>query len=312
MLVKRMSEWMQLYLDLIWLLNLLFDWSNLLLVAWLTKSIFSRWRIFFGALFASMIIPLSIGLGIDWLFHPLAKLIYSIGIVWIAFSYRQLKTLVTQWISFYIVNFSIGGGIYGLYAFLDGTVPLANLSQGYGNIYSWITVMALFPVVLYLTKEQFQRLTIHRINEQQLYPVHLSYNNSRIKVNGFYDSGNQLTHPISKKPVILLDESTSNRLFGKSVTHKLLQTSSLSTNEQSQLSIQLIPYKAAGGGENYLQAILLDRVSIEYDSITYTTKDVYAGVQPGQFSRSIDFNVLLHSMVFQSKRTKIFQSEGAS
>lgn len=69
---------------------------------------FSRWRIFFGALFASMIIPLSIGLGIDWLFHPLAKLIYSIGIVWIAFSYRQLKTLVTQWISFYIVNFSIG------------------------------------------------------------------------------------------------------------------------------------------------------------------------------------------------------------
>ncbi|MBR7552803.1 sigma-E processing peptidase SpoIIGA [Allobacillus sp. GCM10007491] len=303
---------MQLYLDLIWLLNLLFDWTILLLVAWLTKSVFSRKRVFFGALFASLIIPLSIGLGLEWLFHPLAKLIYSIGIVWIAFSYRHLKTLVTQWFCFYIVNFTIGGGIYGLYTFLDGTIPINNLTQGYGNVYSWITVSALFPIVLYLTKEQFQRLTIHRMNEQQLYPVFLTYNNTQIKANGFYDSGNQLTHPISKKPVILLDESTSQRLFGESMTNKMIQSASLSTSEQSQLSIQLIPYKAAGGGENYLKAILLDRVSIEYNSITYTTKNVYAGVQPGRFSNSIDFQVLLHSLVFQSKRTKIFQSEGAS
>ena len=303
---------MQIYLDLIWLLNLLFDWTILLLVAWLTKSVYSKWRVFFGALFASLIIPLSIGLGLTWLLHPIVKIVYSVGIVMIAFSVERWKVFITQYLSFYLVNFTIGGGIYGLYQFFDTTYPLSQLSQSYGNVFSWISVVILFPIVLYLTKNQFHKLTLHRINEQQLYPVQLTYDNQSVDVHGFIDSGNQLKHPISKKPVILIDEPTASELFGKEMTNKMLHQSLHPSKENQEPHIQLIPYKAAGGGDNVMPAILLDELCVDEGMYSHRTKQIYVGVQRGYFSKQLNFQVLLQPAVFHTKTTRVFHSKGVS
>ncbi|GAA0460648.1 sigma-E processing peptidase SpoIIGA [Alkalibacillus silvisoli] len=303
---------MQLYVDLIWLLNLLFDWMILLVVAWVTRSKFVHWRVFLAALFASLIIPFTLLL--DWSIFDSAifKLIYSVFIILIAFSYQFLKDFFIKFISFYFINFSIGGAVFGIHYFINtNTEMVLSTHAPFGDMVSWIVVLILFPVALFITKSQLQNLTMFQMRLQQQYDVSIRYQNKKIQVLGFLDTGNQLKHPLTQHPVILVNETIFKHWFDETKVESLKLADHLGFQNVND-EIQLIPYQKAGGEQGLLPAFLADEVNVLINNQVVSTKKVYVGIHFGHFSRQMNVQCLLNPLLIQSKRMRVKDVEGVS
>ncbi|WP_162297823.1 sigma-E processing peptidase SpoIIGA [Halalkalibacillus sediminis] len=297
---------MDIYLDLIWLLNLVFDWMVLLTVAWVTRKSFSHARIGTASLFASLIVPLSFVPFLVFLNNPISKILYSIMIILLAFPFGSLKLFLTRWLMFYIINFSIGGGLFALqYYFSTASVPPFMSFAQFGSNISWLFVIIFFPLILWLTKDQLHHLSVIQLNNNQLYAVEIKINKECHDVTGFYDTGNQLSHPTSGQPVILIDKTTSEEWFGKEAVQGLAALSPESSGEK----FQYIPYKKAGGAQGLLPVCLADSVTVHADQ-SYTTRGVWVGIHFGEFSRKMDYNCLLNPFIIHSKNGVIKSAGG--
>ncbi|WP_194840827.1 sigma-E processing peptidase SpoIIGA [Filobacillus milosensis] len=302
---------MQIYLDLIWILNFFFDCLVLFVVAWVVRHPFSKWRVVLAGFYASLIIPLSFIPSLDWLNLPIIKALYSIGIILIAFSFQSMKKFFIYFFSFYFINFAIGGGLFGLHYFLQSQyidAPwLTHIS--YGNMVSWIFILITFPLFLWFTKDRLQSLSVIKLKHEQLYDVVVKINeNMSFHLKGFYDTGNQLTHPLMNKPIMLIDEPTAAEWFGSDKINELRNKSHLSPDYE--LPFEYIPLKKAGGDHGYIPVFQVKQVSIKVGQFIHSSKRVYVGVHFGEFSQSLNYNSLLHPLLFQSKNTKVQHVKG--
>ncbi|GEN44827.1 sigma-E processing peptidase SpoIIGA [Alkalibacillus haloalkaliphilus] len=303
---------MQLYVDLIWLLNLLFDWMILLLVAWVTKSSFSHVRIFLGALFASLIIPLTLLFNWGVVDSPIFKLGYSVFIILIAFSYQHFKAFLTRFLSFYLINFSIGGAVFGLHYFITtNTDMVINNHAPFGDTISWVVVLIMFPIAVYFTKDQLQQLTMFKLRSQQQFPVTILHQNRHVALNSFLDTGNQLKHPLTQHPVILVDEPTFKTWIDEETVELLKRTEQMDFWGLDD-ELQFIPYQKAGGEQGLLPAFLAEEVKVDLGQQIISTKKVYIGVHYGHFSKQMDVQCLLNPLLLQSKRMRVKDVEGVS
>ncbi len=301
----------QIYLDLIWILNFIFDWLVLLVVAWAIRQPFSHLRLLFASLYASLIVPLSFVPSLDWLNWPLVKLAYSIGIILIAFPFHSIRRFVVYFFSFYFINFSIGGGLFGLHYFLQSQqINLPWLNQvAYGNMVSWIFVLIFFPIFIYFTKDRLQNLSVIKLKHEQIYDVavHIDVQN-KYYLKGFYDTGNQLTHPLTNKPIMLIDEIIAKSWFGQ---EKVEQLKSKPFHEPDyENPFEYIPLKKAGGDIGYIPVFQVNQISIRVNDFIHSSKRVYVGIHFGEFSNSMSYNCLLHPLLFQSKNTKVQHVKG--
>ncbi|WP_188205730.1 sigma-E processing peptidase SpoIIGA [Alkalibacillus aidingensis] len=303
---------MQLYIDLIWLLNFLFDWMILLLVAWVSRYPFSHTRIFLAGLFASLIIPLSFLVSWEGVHSPIFKLIYSIIIIMIGFSYTKWRIFLIRFVSFYFINFAIGGAVFGIHFFLTTNSDMVLINQtSFGDLVSWVVVLTLFPVALYFTKDQLQQLTMFQFKFQKQYDAWIEYRQTNVKVLGFLDTGNQLTHPLTQRPVILVNEKTARNWLDDDLLMRLKNNLNVLEEEQDGL-IQFIPYQKAGGQQGMLPVFLADQVTVMQDNQLLTTKKVYVGVHFGEFSKQMEYQCLLNPLLLQSKRMRVKEVKGVS
>ncbi|WP_017186041.1 sigma-E processing peptidase SpoIIGA [Alkalibacillus haloalkaliphilus] len=303
---------MQLYVDLIWLLNLLFDWMILLLVAWVTKSSFSHVRIFLGALFASLIIPLTLLFNWGIVDSPIFKLGYSVFIILIAFSYQYLKAFLVRFFSFYLINFSIGGAVFGLHYFVTTNTDMVISNHApFGDAISWVVVLVMFPIAVYFTKDQLQQLTMFKLRSQQQFSITILHGNRNVDLNSFLDTGNQLKHPLTQHPVILVDESTF-KIWVDEEKVELLKRSEQIDFFGLDDELQFIPYQKAGGEQGLLPAFLAEEVKVHMAQQIISTKKVYIGVHYGHFSKQMNVQCLLNPLLLQSKRMRVKDVEGVS
>ena len=117
---------MAVYLDIIWLLNFLFDSLLLYLTALILKRDFRYWRLFTGGLIGSCIILLSITPLNAYSGHPFVKLMFSIIMVLTVFGYRRFKYFISGLMTFYLTTFLIGGSLIGVHYFIRFDMNLSS------------------------------------------------------------------------------------------------------------------------------------------------------------------------------------------
>mgnify|MGYP001945508999 CR=1 FL=1 len=306
---------LELYVDLIWLLNLLFDWLVLLTVAWVMRKPFQHLKIFIASVYASLIIPITLVFDMDLLNHPLIKFIYSFGIIWIAFNFKNIKQYLLYFLTFYFINFAIGGGLFALHYFLKANqISLPWLSHvGYGDRVSWIFVIVAFPIILMFTKGRLQNIAVIKMHHDNLYQIKLIFKGKELTLKGFVDTGNQLNHPFLEKPIMLIDQNVAEHWFSPSLIDKMKHQSIDDVDRINEdVNFHYIPYIMAGGQQGILPVFLIDEVKIYANDNVYSTKNVYVGVHFGKFSENLFYQCLLHPELFQTKNTKVQHVKGVS
>ncbi|WP_246940157.1 sigma-E processing peptidase SpoIIGA [Bacillus pinisoli] len=300
---------MTVYLDAIWLLNFGIDASLLLLTAIFLKRKISKLRLICGALIGSSIVLFIITPYFAIMGHPIVKLLYSVVMVFMTFGFKRFRYFFQALLTFYFSTFLLGGGMLGVHYFLstelvifDGLV--ATKSTGFGSPISWSFVVIGFPVLWYFSKNRLKDMEVKQIQYDQLVDVSITIEEHSISLRGLVDSGNQLSDPITKSPVMIVDVEKVKGFLPIEVIEKSVGIDSFSTLESNhpwESRLRIIPYRGVGQQNEFLIAIKPDLVRvIKREEVNYVKK-VLIGISHSTLSSDDEFDCIIHpKMLLQS------------
>ncbi|MBS4177201.1 sigma-E processing peptidase SpoIIGA [Lederbergia citrea] len=295
---------MVVYLDIIWLLNLLVD--SLLL--WTTSIYLKRSthpiRLFLGGFLGSLLIILAVTPYSTIASQPLAKAIISIGMVLTAFGFKKLSYFFSGLFTFYFATFLMGGILLGTHYFLTfdlelrSTVLLESV-RGYGDPISWLFLIGAFPVAWHFSKRRIDGITISNIQYEVLTDVTIKINGSVFQLKGLIDSGNQLYDPISKTPVMIVSVHTIKDLLPKEVL--LLTEDKNDTYEvvaalpsKWSSALRLIPAKTLGRNNQLLCAFKPDFIALRDGNGKENEKKAFVVFTDQILSSDGSFHCIIH------------------
>lgn len=303
---------MTIYLDVIWLLNFLFDSLLLLLTAVILKRTYSIWRLLCGGFIGSFIILLSITPIHAYSSHSLSKLLFSVLMVWVTFGYKRFRYFAKSLMTLYFVTFLLGGSIMGAHYFLNFDIHLSaevayTSLQGFGDPVSWLFVLIGFPVAWHFSKARIEGVEIEKIQYDQLVGVEIFLQEGSYQFTGLVDSGNQLYDPIDKSPVMIV---SLKRGKGKMplLLSKLLECSKNIVDEQFCIpdelvgKIRMIPCQVVGQDHQLMVALKPDKVVVTWDEKIIVADKVLVSVTEQQLSADGAFQCIVHPKILTGGR----------
>ena len=191
---------MIIYLDLVFLLNIWFDFLLLLSVTILLKRNIKFIRIIIGSIIGSLtIFILLFNLNSFNLF--LFKIIVSILMVTTTFSYKNIKYTTINLLYFYLVSIILGGGLY----LISNCLSYSN--QGlvfYNNGFriNYLLLIVISPIIIFF---YIKSTNSFKSKYSNYYKVDLVYKKKLYHLNGYLDTGNHLRDCYKKRNIILVN-----------------------------------------------------------------------------------------------------------
>ncbi|KQL19009.1 sigma-E processing peptidase SpoIIGA [Cytobacillus solani] len=303
---------MEVYLDIIWALNFLFDSLLLYLTAIILKRDVRLWRIFAGGLVGSIIILLSITPLHSYAGHPITKLFFSFAMVLTSFGYKRIRFFIRGLMTFYLMTFLIGGSLIGVHYFvkfdfkLSSTVLLASV-KGFGDPISWLFVLLGFPIAWHFSKRNVEAIEITKIQYDSLIKVIVQINDVSYSFKGLIDSGNQLYDPISKMPVMFISIRERVTDFPKYLVEMaqtpdkfILGTEEIAPDWENRMRI--IPYSVLGQEHQLIIAIKPDNILIEKEGELHHVDRGLVSFSTQQLSPEDAFQCIVHPKMLTSTR----------
>jgi stage II sporulation protein GA (sporulation sigma-E factor processing peptidase) len=258
---------MKLYLDLIFMINFMFDFILLLIVGIVLRRNTNIKRILLGSLIG--------GLSIFTLFFKittfelfLLKILISVIMVLTAFGFKDIRYTLRNLFYLYTVSILLGGFLYYLnleFSYKqDGLIFYHN-----GLSINWIVLLILSPIILYVYAKQAISL---KNNYSNYYLVDIYFKDgTRKKLSAFLDTGNKLIDPYKKRPIILVNKNEVINLYNDK---DLLLVPYETLNNQGLLKC-IIPLKVyiigVGMRHNVLLGISERKINIDgIDCILHT------------------------------------------
>lgn len=307
---QKGGEGLVLYLDVIWLLNLLVDSILLVMTAVFLKRHLIWWRIFLGGFIGSVIVLLSFTSYAHISGHPLMKLFFSMIMVLAAFGFKRFRFFLGNLLMLYFSTFLTGGILIGVHYFLkfdnnlQSSMFLASI-KGFGDPISWVFVMLALPVSWYFASKRVESIETIKIQYDQLVDIELDINGLKLSLKGLVDSGNQLYDPLSKSPVMLI---STTGLQGK-VPEEILNLSEDVDNFMSGQSklpaewedrVRFIPAQSIGKKNQLLVAFKPEAIILQRENETCICKKGLVVFQNINFSADDTFNCIVHPRMLTS------------
>lgn len=182
---------------------------------------------------------------------------------------------------------------------------LAFLFEGFFELLAGKNVSS--PVLfLVLTVGFYLTLTVmeiwaecFRVQKRNLYPITLVYKGKTCKTCGFYDSGNFLLDPLSRRPVSVIYVEALKPVLSEKTVEKLkyimVNPGELKNTELFRLKPHLIPFHSVGETEGILLAITLDELCIHTPKEVVRIPDPILALQYVSTALGSDYEVLLNS-----------------
>lgn len=187
---------MTIYLDLLFLLNFIYDLLLLLTVSVTLKRNTKFKRILLGSFFGA-ISTFIILIPINKYLLLILKILSSIIMLIITYSFKNIKYFLNNLLYLYMTSVILAGFLYFL------KLEFNNLS--------YLISLSIAPLILYLyIKEQKKLKEI--VNYYKKVIVTFK-NNKTLSLNGFIDSGNKLKDPITGKYIILVNKKTLKGIY---------------------------------------------------------------------------------------------------
>jgi stage II sporulation protein GA (sporulation sigma-E factor processing peptidase) len=290
------------------MLNFLLDMMLLFLTQALARESIRKKRIVFGAVVASLIVPVSFYFPDSFFASAMGKFMYSMLIIYCSFGYNSFHRMVKLLFLFYFVSFSIGGGLIAIHFLFQQPVSITangilTVNQGYGDPISWLFVIIGFPFVWWFTKRRMDRHVAEKIRYDQLCPVTLQIKQQSCSTSAYIDSGNQLLDPITKKPVILCDETFLKQWFSEEDWEHLKQLQEYldftKIPEKWENFIQIVPYQGVQGKSMFLLTVRPDKITILYENKKIVTSHFLVGIQFAELTKDRSYHCLLHPQMIQ-------------
>jgi stage II sporulation protein GA (sporulation sigma-E factor processing peptidase) len=303
---------MTVYLDVIWLLNFLFDSLLLYLTALFLKRKIRIWRVAAGGFIGSLIIILAFTPISSMTNHPISKFVCSIFMILTVFGYQRWSYFFKGLMTLYLATFLLGGALIGAHYFIQydprlTTSVMISSAQGFGDPISWLFVLLGFPIAWHFSKNNIENLEMVKIQYEQIVDVTISINGDVLVFKGLVDSGNQLYDPLSKMPVMFV--SIKHQLDQVSEPIKTLASDgeavimgNLEIPAEWQNRLRVVPYSVVGQERQMLAAIKPDQIVIKKDDDQYLFEKGLVSFTMQQLSADNAFECIIHPKMLTGTR----------
>lgn len=188
---------MIVYIDLVCIINFIYDFLILLTVSFTLK----RNRKIYYYILSSLIGVLSIFLlflKINNIVLFLLKILISIIMVIVAFGYKSIKYTISNIIYFYMTSIVLAGFLY----LIKGNSSNFNLN--------YIVFLIIGPIILFIYYKSNKKL---KNTYSDYYKIKIVFDNIEYNLVSFYDNGNNLKDPISRKSIIIVENNRLEKIY---------------------------------------------------------------------------------------------------
>lgn len=290
------------------------------LILYLTKIIIRDQgklrRLILGGIFAS-IYSLAYFLPFKtYLLSSVGKIIISLLIVMVSFSFVNMKIFIKTTIAFFITSFIFAGGVIG------------TLFINLGNYFSKDINLSLehFPVKILIigillsflgSRIIFRYFNIRVIRENYIADVVIHYKNQKINIEALLDTGNSLVEPITKKKVMVVDYKILKDVLPDGLKDFIDANEKgdyLKMEEQLDLLKdefipRFIPYKSVGKGSTIV-GFKPDYIEINYKNKKIISDDVIIGLYSGSLTNDMGYSGLLNFEIIWGDLNEVHEISG--
>ncbi len=187
---------MVIYIDLLFILNIIYDFLLLMTVSVTLKRNISLKRIILGS-FIGGLTTFIIFIPISNILLLILKIIASLFLLLITFGYKNIKYFLNNMLYLYMCSVILAGFLYFL------KIEFHNLS--------YIILLLFAPFILYLYIKEQKKLK--EVINYYTKVVITFKNNKQLTLQGFIDSGNRLKDPITNKYIILINKKLIKGIY---------------------------------------------------------------------------------------------------
>jgi stage II sporulation protein GA (sporulation sigma-E factor processing peptidase) len=310
--VGRIPE-MVVYLDLVFLINLVIDGALLMLTAWTTRTAIVHWKLaaasVVGAAYAGLMLFPEMSYG----FTLPVKAAFSLTMIGIAFGFTPVRRFMRLIGVFYLVNFAAAGCVLGMhYIWLSsGDVMNGVLYTHSGGIviplHVGLTLVVVgVPAGIWLYMRVMGSFKRKQAVAAYIAIVTVQIGDFQLECSGLIDTGNQLYDPLTKTPVIVMETRTWTEVLPPQWIARIRSC------EADRIAgdigkvdfawsdrIRLVPFRGIGKGSGFMLALKPDRVTVTSDDRKFVTHRVLVGFDGGKLSSDDSYQAILHPMLLQ-------------
>lgn len=266
---------MNIYLDILFIENLLMNYIILFGTGFIQKLKMKNYRLVISSLMGaiySIIIYLKI---IPIYSNVFMKILLSLIMIYIAFNPQSIKKMLKTLLLFYLISFVTGGcALALLYLISPKSISFSNgvLTGSYPMKVTLIAGAVGFLIIQYSF-----RLNKMKLRKQDLIcNITVKVCGKLLQTKAFLDSGNNLKDPITRTPVVIIE---------KVKVEKIINIKELEGGE-NDIKLRFIPFKAIGKQNGLLMGIKADYIEIEYDDEKTLVNNVILGLYENQISQN--------------------------
>lgn len=222
---------MTVYIDQYIIINTILNFVILRITKTIIKSKSSNPRLFVSSIAGALFAILMLFPQTEAVTGFLGKIIFSLVMTAISFNSKSLKSFLKNLVVFYFVSFTIGGCGYAVYnnKYVD-TAKLLCITVFLSYI--------VFNIISSIYEKYFKYDTlIHKLT--------IKSGEQQIETECFYDTGNSLTDPITKTPVIVADLNAVKSLLPECMVNEILNGTDVVNiyfSYHTDIKLKLIPY----------------------------------------------------------------------
>ncbi|OEF96068.1 sigma-E processing peptidase SpoIIGA [Desulfuribacillus alkaliarsenatis] len=305
------------YIDIIFLINFFVDLSLLVFTAIYSNRKIKKFRLVIAALLGAIY-------GTLWVFYIniffytlLGKLLFSFILILTAFPWVNIKVYVKTITTFYLINFVTAGAIFSLQMLMLNNQSIYNswIQLSEDNIWiievSAISLVFGIPLTYCLIKSMWLQIKKLTWEQSCIYKCEVHYKNKMVVFNGLLDTGNQLTDPITQKPVSIVEYNTVKNIVPEFV-NTVYAVKSLNIADIHQHihknsaydTFTVIPYRSVGSNNDYLLAFKTDSIVLKSKEGEIYQDGALVGIVNQCLSSNGRFTAIIHPQLLEGKMIK--------
>lgn len=292
------------YLDILFLLNLVMDYFIFWLLCKIINKRISRKRIFVGSFVAALIycfiviVPILKLISI-WIYLILLPVIPII----IIFKPSTIKEFIQLFIMSNLTAIAIGGLGFALYYWVkQSNITGYFITMENGNFSIWLLLISTFGSYILIRIFNYY-IKKRNIGIQKLYSLQVVFRNSKVHIKALLDTGNKVYDPITKYPVIIVEYKAIDMLLPEEIreiynkkNEDITLLVQVAGKSEFGSRIRLIPYHSLGNPNGILLGFKADEVLINYEKGNWKSiQDVIIAVYNYELDLQKTYSALLHA-----------------
>ncbi len=228
------------YIDLLFLLNLIANYLLLLAAGRMSGAVLRRWRIGLGAAAGALYAVLVFLPGLEWLAFWLCKM--ACGVLMALIAYGGERYLLRVTVFFFGASAALAGAVLGLE--MLGSV---SLTLEHGVFYSKLDIrlLLLLFVACYFVLSLFFRRT-GRYSGRELVRLEVTLDRGTVSLTALVDTGHSLTDTATNRPVVVAEAQALSGLLPAWADAAQPIRSVERCHASGSRQARLIPYRAVG------------------------------------------------------------------